>query len=138
MPILVLTLDANEFPAAHCKVISLIQVSKFNEAVQFIERTKLHQLTFEKAYAEYRLNQPEKAIKTIDSSDEKPLPLNLKELRAQVLYRLERYEDCFDSYKDIIKNSHDDFEDERATNLSAVASSLAANGSVIYCYYLGY
>lgn len=128
---LVLTLNPDEFQAAHCKVVSLIQISKFNEAIQFIERAKLNQLVFERAYIQYRLNQPEKALKTIDNCDLKPLPDNLKELRAQVLYRLEMFDECFDAYKNIIKNSSDDYEDERATNLSAVAANLAIEGSVI-------
>lgn len=127
----VLTLNPDEFQAAHCKVVSLIQISKFNEAIQFIERTKLNQLVFERAYIQYRLNQPEKALKTIDNCDLKPLPDNLKELRAQVLYRLEMFDECFEAYKNIIKNSSDEYEDERATNLSAVAANLAIEGSVI-------
>lgn len=85
---------------------------------------------FERAYCEYRLNTPDKALKTIDAVIEKPLPPKLKELRAQVLYRLEQYEDCFDAYRDIIKNSNDEYEDERAANLSAVAANLAIEGSV--------
>lgn len=86
---------------------------------------------FEKAYSEYRLNTPEKALKTIDSANApSPLPPKLKELRAQVLYRLERFEDCFDVYRDIIKNSDDDYEDERTTNLSAVVANLAIEGTV--------
>lgn len=118
-----------EVQAAHCKVVALIQVSKFNDALVFIDRQKLGHLVFEKAYSEYRLNQPEKALKTIDAAD-RPLIPSLRELRAQVLYRLEQFDDCFDAYKDIIKNTSDDFEDERATNLSAVAANLSIDGSV--------
>lgn len=127
---LVLAAKPDEFPAAHCKVVCLIQVSKFKDAVQFIEQRKLIQLVFEKSYCEYRLNQPRKALETIDGSGISPLSPSLKELRAQVLYRLEQYDECFDAYKDIIKNTHDDYEDERVSNLSAVAASLAIEGSV--------
>lgn len=109
----------------------MIQTSKFAEALQFIERNKLNGLVFEKAYCEYRLNTPEKALKTIDSANlPTPLPPKLKELRAQVLYRLERFEDCFDAYRDIVKNTDDDYEEERTTNLSAVIANLAIDGSV--------
>lgn len=128
--VLVLNVEPEDATAIHCKVVCLLQSSKFTEAIQFIERTKSNQLTFERAYCEYRLNTPAKALKTIDASNEKPLPPKLKELRAQVLYRLERFEDCFDAYRDIIKNSNDDYEDERAANLSAVAANLAIEGSV--------
>lgn len=111
----------------------MIQTSKFQEAVQFIERYKLNDLVFEKAYCEYRLNLPEKSLKTIDALNVPVSQLSekLKELRAQVLYRLERFEECFDVYRDIIKNSaDDDYDDERTTNLSAVVANLAIEGTV--------
>lgn len=77
------------------------------------------------------MNNPAKALETIDTCDiPLPYPPKIKELRAQVLYRLECYEDCFDAYRDIIKNSDDDYEDERITNLSAVAANLALEGIV--------
>lgn len=129
--VLVLNVSPEDATASHCKVVCLLQTSKFQEAVQFIERYKLNDLVFEKAYAEYRLNVPEKALKTIDSANlPSPLPPNIKELRAQVLYRLERFEECFESYRDIIKNTDDDYDDERTTNLSAVVANLAFEGTV--------
>lgn len=110
-------------------MIALIQASKFEEAVKFIEKAKLTHLVFEKSYIEYRLNQPEKSLKTIEDARLNPLPGNLKELKAQILYRLERFEECFDLYKDIIKTTSDDYEDERTTNLSAVVANLNIEGS---------
>lgn len=128
---LVLNVAPEDTTAGHCKVVCLIQLSKFSEAIQFIERFKLTDLVFEKAYSEYRLNTPEKALETIDSANlPHPYSDKIKELRAQVLYRLERYEDCFDAYRDIIKNSDDDYEDERTTNLGAVVANLAIEGLV--------
>lgn len=127
----VLNVTPEDATASHCKVVCLIQTSKFQEAVQFIERFKLNDLVFEKAYCEYRLNVPEKALKTINSANlSNPLPPNIKELLAQVLYRLERFDECFDVYRDIIKNSDDDYDDERTTNLSAVVANLAIEGTV--------
>lgn len=128
----VLNVQPDDKTASHCKVVCLIQLSKFNEAIQFIERFKLNDLVFEKGYCEYRMNNPAKALETIDSANlPRPLSPKLKELRAQVLYRLERYEDCFDAYRDIIKNTvDDDYDDERTTNLSAVVANLAFEGTV--------
>lgn len=43
------------------------------------------------------------------------------------MYRLERYQECYGVYRDIVKNtsaSEDEFEAERMTNLAAVAVSL--------------
>lgn len=79
---------------------------------------------FEKCYCEYRLNKPDIALKTIENANLSSLPPNLKELKAQVLYRLEEYEDCYSLYRDIVKNSSDDYEDERTTNMSAVVANL--------------
>ncbi|XP_017140776.1 signal recognition particle subunit SRP72 [Drosophila miranda] len=116
--------------ALHCKVVCLLQLSKFEEAYKFIEKNRLSALVFEKSYCEYRLNKQAQALKTIDdAAGAQPLPPNLKELRTQILYRLERYDECLESYKDIIKNTSDEYEDERRTNLSAVGANLALNKS---------
>lgn len=106
--------------------MSFIQVSKFDEALKFLNKCpELKGLSFEKAYCQYRLNQPEEALKTIDAAFKDSLPDNVKELRAQVLYRLERFEECLNSYRDLIKNTQDDFDDERLTNMSAVVANLS-------------
>lgn len=72
-----------------------------------------------------------KTLNTATSLDQK-----LKELKAQVLYRLEQYEECFDAYRDVIKNSSDDYENEREANLSAVVANLAIRKSVIKFFFL--
>ncbi|XP_053694261.1 signal recognition particle subunit SRP72 [Sabethes cyaneus] len=126
----ILSLDPNEQKALQCKLVCLIQVSKFEEVLKFLDRTQpTYDCTFERAYCQYRLNQPDAAYKTIQDSGIKPLPPNLKELMAQILYRLERFEECFELYKDIIKNTHDDYDDERTTNLSAVVANLCVEGT---------
>lgn len=119
----VLGVASDDPTALHCKVVCLIQVSKFDEAQKFIDKNKLV-VPFEKAYCEYRLNQPEKSLNTIDSCNLSPLPINLKELRAQVLYRLEQFDESLELYKDLMKNASDDYDDERKTNFSAVVSNV--------------
>ncbi len=82
-------------------------------------------LTFERAYALYRLNRVQESLELLQKvakPDER-----IKELKAQVLYRLERFEDCFSLYRELIRNTSDDFEMERLTNLSAVSSYLTNN-----------
>lgn len=129
--LIVLSIAPEETKAAHCKAIALIQQSKFDEALKFIEKSKLtSSLLFEKAYCEYRLNKPDLSLKTIDGANLNPLPGKLKELKAQVLYRLEEFDECFGLYKDIIKNSSDDYEEERTTNLSAVVANISIVGTV--------
>merc|ERR1719410_1425131 len=54
------------------------------------------------------------------------------ELRAQILYRLEKFEDCFSVYRDIIRSSDDDkYDTERKTNLSAVTAQLADKSKMV-------
>ncbi|XP_046625088.1 signal recognition particle subunit SRP72 [Neodiprion virginianus] len=127
----ILGISADEERAFHCKIICCIQLSKFNDALQFIVKNpKLSaNLEFEKAYCLYRLNQVPEALKVVEGVQNPSL--KIKELKAQILYRLEKYEECFAVYRDIIKNSNDDYEDERETNLAAVLSNLAAEGSDI-------
>lgn len=43
-----------------------------------------------------------------------------------------RYNDCFDMYRDIIKQSKDGFTNERETNLTAVISQLSSLGDVCF------
>jgi len=51
-----------------------------------------------------------------------------KELMAQILYRLEKFEQSFEAYRELIKNANDDFEQERQTNLSAIIACLQQQG----------
>ncbi|XP_041368562.1 signal recognition particle subunit SRP72-like [Gigantopelta aegis] len=114
----------DEILALHCKIVSLTFLNRFDEVLSLLNREKefAKSLKFEKAYSEYRLNKTNEALKTlrsIDNPDQRS-----KELLAQVLYRLEDYRECYDLYKDIIKNSQDDFDSERETNLAAVVASI--------------
>ncbi|XP_032220654.1 signal recognition particle subunit SRP72 isoform X2 [Nematostella vectensis] len=117
--------------AFHCKVVCLIQQSYFHEALDVINsgsKKGIKVLPFEKAYALYRLNMTQEAIQTLQALPD-PGPKE-KELLAQALYRQEKYEKCMDIYKELIKNSVDDYGDERETNMSAVIASSNQWGSV--------
>uniref|UniRef100_V9KL65 Signal recognition particle subunit SRP72 n=1 Tax=Callorhinchus milii TaxID=7868 RepID=V9KL65_CALMI len=119
--------NKDDATALHCKVVCLVQNGNFKEALNVIHtHTKVltsDLIAFEKAYCEYRLNRVENALKTIESVEKHSD--KLKELYGQVLYRLERYEECLSVYRDLIRNSQDDYEEERKTNLSAVVAALS-------------
>ncbi|RZC41332.1 signal recognition particle subunit SRP72 [Asbolus verrucosus] len=116
----ILNLAPHEFLAFQYKVICLIELSKFDEAIRLLNGNAQfdNQLTFEKAYCLYRANKHDESLKIVDQIED--LDLRSKELKAQILYRLERYEEAAALYRDIVKNTDDDYEDERHTNLSAV------------------
>lgn len=120
----ILHMAPQEATALHCKIVSLIQLSKFDEAWSTINKNApiTNEFYFEKAYCQYRLNQPQEALKTIEQAGE--LDFRLKELKAQVLYRLEDYSYAFQVYQDIVKNADDEYSDERETNLGAVLVNL--------------
>ncbi|NXW04176.1 SRP72 protein, partial [Fregetta grallaria] len=121
----VLQISKDDVTALQCKVVCLIQNGNFKEALGVIStHTKVLTsdiIAFEKAYCEYRLNRIENALKTIQSASQQTD--KLKELYGQVLYRLERYDDCLAAYRDLIRNSQDEYEEERKTNLSAVVAA---------------
>ncbi len=103
-------------------------------------------LNFEKAYCEYRLNQVNEALETLKLSDANA-DFARDELKIQAvsksaglsndlmcndflfsfaqLYRIEDYEQSYTSYIELIKNSGDDYEDERYVNLTAVLAGLS-------------
>uniref|UniRef100_A0A2I3HI09 Signal recognition particle subunit SRP72 n=1 Tax=Nomascus leucogenys TaxID=61853 RepID=A0A2I3HI09_NOMLE len=121
----ILQINKDDVTALHCKVVCLIQNASFKEALNVINtHTKVlanNSLSFEKAYCEYRLNRIENALKTIESANQQTD--KLKELYGQVLYRLERYDECLAVYRDLVRNSQDDYDEERKTNLSAVVAA---------------
>nr|KAF6502838.1 signal recognition particle 72 [Molossus molossus] len=121
----ILQINKDDVTALHCKVVCLIQNGSFKEALNVINtHTKVlanNSLSFEKAYCEYRLNRIENALKTIESASQQTD--KLKELYGQVLYRLERYDECLAVYRDLVRNSQDDYDEERKTNLSAVVAA---------------
>lgn len=62
------------------------------------------------------------------------------ELMYQIHYRLDNFESAYDSLSDLLKTSDDEMDDERRTNLSAIAASLKLAGSVsclLKCLHLG-
>uniref|UniRef100_A0A0B7AE88 Signal recognition particle subunit SRP72 n=1 Tax=Arion vulgaris TaxID=1028688 RepID=A0A0B7AE88_9EUPU len=114
----------DEFSAFNCKIVSQLLIGSFDEALTALNKDKTHSglLKFEKAYCEYRLNRTNEALNTLRSITNHDV--RTKELLCQVLYRIEQYEECYNLYRDVIKNSQDDYDSERETNLAAVVASL--------------
>jgi len=115
----------DEIEAMVCKVVCFIQMNHFTEALKFISSTpevQQHSL-FEKAYCQYRLLKSEEALETINEME--TLDLRTLELKGQILYKLNRYSECYVIYKKLVKECSDDQEDERLTNLSAVNGALS-------------
>jgi len=127
----ILNVAPGDATAFHCKVICLMQLGRFETALQQIEANPglaaSACLEFERAYAYYRLNRLNDSLDVLNgaaaNAENEGLPPRCLEMKAQVLYKLERFEECFLVYKDIIKNTdaNDEFETERMTNLMAAS-----------------
>lgn len=116
----ILGVAPHEFLAFNCKIVCLIELSRFEEAIAQINKNPeyLQNLIFEKSYCYYRLNKHEDALKTIEKCEDE-IDYRTKDLKAQILYRLEKYREANSIYQDIIKNTDDEYEEERLTNLYA-------------------
>lgn len=82
---LVLGISVNDKKAFHCKIVCLINLNKFDEALSSIEKfpNELNDFYFEKAYCQYRLNLIENALQTLQTCPK--LTFKEKELLAQVV-----------------------------------------------------
>lgn len=53
------------------------------------------------------------------------------ELMTQIKYRMESYDEAFESCRELIRSTEEDeYEEERQTNLAAINACLIASGSV--------
>ncbi|CAD6196607.1 unnamed protein product [Caenorhabditis auriculariae] len=116
--------------AFKCKLVALIQLSMWDDALTLIKKTPHHQMgdcAFEKAYIYYRqgeLDQAEEQLATCDKEDFRAL-----ELKAQIYYKQEKFQEAFDIFRHLLKNFSDDSDELRRANYLAVQTRLEAQGS---------
>lgn len=121
----ILSLDKTAVKAFQYKIVCLIHLEKFQDVLKQLRSCSAKMssgLQFERAYCEYRENDLVAALNTLSACEESTVRLN--QLRGQVLYRMERYSEAFELFKDVVKNTDDDFNDERQTNLVAVQAQI--------------
>ena len=120
----ILSLAPDDREALHCKVVCLLQLSKFQEAVKLIDsqnkKAGKEQFTFEKAYCLYRLekyDQSHRLLPRLPQTEQR-----VQELSAQVAYRLGKYGESKATYTSMVKEYSDDFDMEREANFAAALS----------------
>ncbi|GMS84405.1 hypothetical protein PENTCL1PPCAC_6580 [Pristionchus entomophagus] len=114
--------------AFKCKLVALIQLSLWDDALLLIKKTPSAEMGpahLEKAYIHYRLNQNEESLEELAKCD--PEDVRALELKAQLLYRLDRFQEAYEVYQHLLKNHSDDQDDERKANIVAVEAQLATN-----------
>ncbi len=121
----ILLVASEDAEAIHCKVVCLLQLSRFNDAISLIDTLnkkgqKPSLFQFEKAYCLYRLEKYGENTSVLQS-----LPQDehrVRELSAQIVYRLEKYDQARTSYASMIRELSDEFSTEREANYSAALS----------------
>uniref|UniRef100_A0A7N8WUD3 Signal recognition particle subunit SRP72 n=1 Tax=Mastacembelus armatus TaxID=205130 RepID=A0A7N8WUD3_9TELE len=86
----------DDVTALHCKIVCLVQNGSFKEA-----------------------------LNVMNTHSKASVDLICLFLVIVQLYRLERYDACKSVYTDLIRNSQDEYEEERKTNLAAVVAAMS-------------
>ncbi|KAG0006944.1 Signal recognition particle core component [Modicella reniformis] len=131
----ILAIDPKDKDALHCKAITLIRLERYTDALTILNRPLQGKFVFEKAYCLYRTNQLadgalviENTRKDLEASGK--LPWNLRHLEAQILYRMERYQDCIDLYASMLRDASkvDDAYTDILTNYRACKAAVLYAG----------
>ncbi|KAJ1349681.1 hypothetical protein KIN20_005294 [Parelaphostrongylus tenuis] len=118
-----------EHYAFKCKLVCLIHMSMHDDALTLLRKTPPSQMgecAFEKAYILYRLERNDEALEVLEACD-----INdhrAQELRAQLYYRLDKFQEALDIFRDLLRNHSDSYDDERKANYLAVLAQLEAIG----------
>ncbi|KAJ6248212.1 signal recognition particle 72 [Anaeramoeba flamelloides] len=125
----------NEFEPLQCKFLCNLHLSKFQECVNLSNNNPIikEKMIFELAYCFYRLNKNEQAIKLLNKTSEESI--DILHLRAQLLYRQEKYFEAFEIYQKIWKEYEDD-SFEIFTNLTACFASYFLSSGKVFDYEL--
>lgn len=125
----ILKIDAKNTKALHCQAVCLMKQNDFDTALRVLDGMPDEStIVFEKAYCFYRLNRVNEALELLKSA--KSNQVRIQELMAQCHYRLEEYSEAYAVYLNLMKNSMDDYGDERDTNLAAVIACLSLNANL--------
>ncbi|CAG9533532.1 unnamed protein product [Cercopithifilaria johnstoni] len=115
--------------AFKCKLVALIQLSRLDEALTLIKKTPPHHMgdcLFEKAYVLYRMQEDATALETLEKASQDDY--RCMELKAQLLYRTERFDEASKIFMTLLKDHSDDYDEERCANLIAAIAQLQASG----------
>ncbi|KAG0359007.1 hypothetical protein BC939DRAFT_450531 [Gamsiella multidivaricata] len=135
----ILTIDSKDKDALHCKAITLIRLERYTDALVIINRQLDPKIfTFEKAYCLYRTNQLSDGALLISQKRQSLQPMeqlswDLRHLEAQMLYRMERYQDCLKLYAGMLKDTRksEDTYNDILTNFHACKAAVLYAGETL-------
>ncbi|KAI8967518.1 hypothetical protein BDF20DRAFT_917462 [Mycotypha africana] len=127
----IIKIEPKDELALHCKVITLIRLEQYKEALTVIARQFKNSnidLSYEKIYCYYRTNQFQPAMDLLrDLKSQNKDNESLLYLEAQLLYSQGKFEEAIDIYESLLKstNKKDSLYDEIQVNLLAAKAGLA-------------
>ncbi|KAF9922941.1 Signal recognition particle core component [Linnemannia zychae] len=135
----ILKLDPKDKDALHCKAITLIRLERYSDALAILNRGLEGKFVFEKAYCLYRTNQLNDGATLIETTRKQiqstggQLPWDLRHLEAQMLYRMERYQECIELYAGMLKDTpkSDDSYNDILTNFNACKAAVLYSGKTL-------
>ncbi|KAI8596977.1 hypothetical protein EDD21DRAFT_327606 [Dissophora ornata] len=135
----ILKQDPKDKDALHCKAITLIRLERYTDALAILNRQLEGKFVFEKAYCLYRTNQLNDGALLIESkrkelqSSGQQLSWDLRHLEAQMLYRMERYQECIELYAGMLKDTprSDDSYNDVLTNFNACKAAVLYAGETL-------
>ncbi|EGC35366.1 hypothetical protein DICPUDRAFT_55253 [Dictyostelium purpureum] len=114
----ILGIEAGNVQAFQCKVICLMQLSNFQEAIDCFKKSKqIESMSFEYSYCLYALNKYQESLKQLEKSQKDNRSL---ELEAQIHYKLEDYSKTISIYESLLSKPEYSDSVEFITNLCAV------------------
>lgn len=123
-------ISPDDFDAVACKVATLIDLRKTEEAKSLITSKAdfIDRFAFELAYCLYRNGQLQESLTQLAKVPEEK-SLDRKRLEGQLRYRLEEYDACIQVYREIFSPPYDEDSMEAKANLIAayVASGRATD-----------
>ncbi|KAI9022255.1 hypothetical protein CLU79DRAFT_751852 [Phycomyces nitens] len=126
----IIQLDPDDQVALQCKVVTLIRLDKYTEALSLITRKFKKSdidLSFEKLYCYYRTNQLQPALELLNELKKiKKDDVGLQYMEAQLLYAQDNYEASIKVYEQLLKttNKNDRLYEEIQVNLLAAKAGL--------------
>ncbi|KAH8552816.1 hypothetical protein BGW37DRAFT_518783 [Umbelopsis sp. PMI_123] len=132
----ILGIASDDQDALHCKLITLIRLEKYSDALALLSRKFKgeNKFLFERAYCLYRSNQFAQALDVIETAKKSgQQDVATRHLEAQLNYRLENYAACLDIYRSLLNEMNDGEGSyyEVLANYNAVkASMLTSTGSL--------
>eukprot|EP01114_Cavostelium_apophysatum_P011343 TRINITY_DN2556_c0_g1_i1.p1 TRINITY_DN2556_c0_g1~~TRINITY_DN2556_c0_g1_i1.p1 ORF type:complete len:661 (+),score=176.00 TRINITY_DN2556_c0_g1_i1:95-2077(+) len=122
----ILNITPNDKDALQCKIVALINLSRFSDALGVVESNKLPAnekaaFDFEVAYCHYKLNRLNEALSILKKQPEPKEPRALH-LEAQIHYRMEEYALSSQTYNKITSN----FANDSSVNTAELRTNLCA------------